>query len=133
MIHHWHHYLATAVYGHLLDDVLRDGGELPGTGHVVAVAQAQPPVGSLPAGEDFPLVGDEKQGLGAAGYGDRVERGENVREDWELDLGTFQTSQLVLVVEAPHEGLDGEFLLLALVLRGLPRVGDDGLLHLLRV
>ena len=62
------------------------------------------------------LVGHEEQRLGAPGDGDRVEGGEDVREDGQLDLGALQTPELVLVVEAPDEGLDGVLLLLGAAL-----------------
>ena len=91
------------MHGDLLDDVLRDGGELTRAGHVITVTQSQPPVGSLTAGKHLTLVGNQKEGLGAASNGDRIEGGENVREDWQLDLGPLQSAQLVFVVEAPDE------------------------------
>ena len=67
-----HGVLAAAVHRHLLDHVLAEGAELPRHGHVAAVAQAEPPVGSLATGVHLAIAGHQEQRLGPSGNGHGV-------------------------------------------------------------
>ncbi len=71
-----HGVLATRVHRHFLYHKLGERAKLARHRDVGAgVAEAEAAVGSLAAGVDLALQGDEKEGLGAAGNPHRVERG----------------------------------------------------------
>ena len=90
-----------------LDDVLREGGDLPWYGDVVAVRQSQPAVCPLAASIHLSVSRHNKKGLRPAGDADRFEQGQRLGEHRQLDLGAFEAAQLVLVVQAPNEDLGG--------------------------
>ena len=77
------------------------------SGHrdIVTVRESESSVCPLSAGVHFAVRGHHKEGLGTPGHADRLEKGQGLTEDRELDLGTLQTTKLVFVIKSPHEHL----------------------------